>query len=170
MKSRNAENTPNVPVQSDVTEEKGRRAPTPEELIQGAFDIHVDRGEIHGCVSRDRPSTPDDVANAVVFLASDESSDITGMELSMDGGTAHLKSLSNDVRYGSPVTPNEIANGMFRGHRFRSTAGGRVEHVGTFDGRTKNHRCNCGVVRRYFNDFIQHDCGLGGGRRAGSDC
>lgn len=33
-----------------------------------------------------RLGTPDDVAKAVVFLASDDSSYITGTELSVDGG------------------------------------------------------------------------------------
>jgi NAD(P)-dependent dehydrogenase (short-subunit alcohol dehydrogenase family) len=37
-----------------------------------------------------RLGTPDEVAKAVVFLASDESSYITGIELAVDGGFAQV--------------------------------------------------------------------------------
>jgi len=37
-----------------------------------------------------RLGAPDEVAKAVVFLASDESSDITGTELFVDGGMAQV--------------------------------------------------------------------------------
>ena len=37
-----------------------------------------------------RPGTPDEVAKAVVFLASDDSSYITGTELFVDGGFAQV--------------------------------------------------------------------------------
>jgi NAD(P)-dependent dehydrogenase (short-subunit alcohol dehydrogenase family) len=37
-----------------------------------------------------RVGTPDEVAKAVVFLASDDSSYITGIELFVDGGMAQI--------------------------------------------------------------------------------
>ena len=37
-----------------------------------------------------RLGTPDDIANAVVFLASEDSSLITGIELFVDGGFAQI--------------------------------------------------------------------------------
>ena len=38
----------------------------------------------------DRMGNPDEVAKAVSFLASDESSYITGIDLSVDGGMAQI--------------------------------------------------------------------------------
>jgi NAD(P)-dependent dehydrogenase (short-subunit alcohol dehydrogenase family) len=37
-----------------------------------------------------RIGTPDEIAKAAVFLASDDSSYITGIELFVDGGTAQI--------------------------------------------------------------------------------
>jgi NAD(P)-dependent dehydrogenase (short-subunit alcohol dehydrogenase family) len=41
-------------------------------------------------VPMDRTGTPDELANAAVFLASDESSYVTGIELCDDGGAAQV--------------------------------------------------------------------------------
>ena len=45
---------------------------------------------IHNMVPLGRLGTPDEIANAVVFLATDDSSYITGTELFVDGGTAQI--------------------------------------------------------------------------------
>lgn len=45
---------------------------------------------ISNSVPLGRLSTPDEIAKAVVFLASDDSSYITGTELFMDGGFAQV--------------------------------------------------------------------------------
>ena len=36
-------------VQPDVTEERGNKRPSPTEIRQRAFEIHIERGGIHGC-------------------------------------------------------------------------------------------------------------------------
>jgi Protein of unknown function (DUF2934) len=36
-------------VQPDVTEERGSKGPSPTEIRQRAFEIHIERGGIHGC-------------------------------------------------------------------------------------------------------------------------
>jgi hypothetical protein len=52
MKSRNlATDAQNMRrgLQPDVTEERGSKGPSPTEIRQRAFEIHIERGGIHGC-------------------------------------------------------------------------------------------------------------------------
>jgi len=53
MKSQNLKaNTPDttrITFRSDVPEEKDHNAPTLTEIRQRAFEIHIERGGIHGC-------------------------------------------------------------------------------------------------------------------------
>jgi len=55
-----------------------------------------------------KPSTLDQIVEAVISLC-DENSDVTGTELFMDGGMAHLEVLSDSVPLGRLGTPDEIA-------------------------------------------------------------
>ena len=45
----NIENTPSAIFRSDVPEEKVQNGPTLAEIRQRAFEIHIERGGIHGC-------------------------------------------------------------------------------------------------------------------------
>jgi hypothetical protein len=53
MKSRNvftnAEGMPKVVFQSDIAEEEKNSGPSLAEIRQRAFEIHIERGGIHGC-------------------------------------------------------------------------------------------------------------------------
>jgi hypothetical protein len=52
MKSRNLTTDPQNMlrgVQPDVTEERGNKGPSPTEIRRRAFEIHIERGGIHGC-------------------------------------------------------------------------------------------------------------------------
>jgi hypothetical protein len=53
MKSQNLntnnQNTPSIIVRSEVVQEKGQDGPTLAEIRQRAFEIHIERGGIHGC-------------------------------------------------------------------------------------------------------------------------
>jgi NAD(P)-dependent dehydrogenase (short-subunit alcohol dehydrogenase family) len=62
-------------------------------------------------VSLLRPSTVAEVAGAVVSLV-DEDSEVSGSELFMDGGEAHLRKLSEEIPPGKPGTPDEIAQNI----------------------------------------------------------
>ena len=45
----NAHDVPTGILQSDLAEEGGKNGPTPAEIRQRAFEIHIERGGIHGC-------------------------------------------------------------------------------------------------------------------------
>jgi hypothetical protein len=53
MKSQNVktitQNAPNIICRPDVPEEKGQNGPTLAEIRERAFEIHTERGGIHGC-------------------------------------------------------------------------------------------------------------------------
>jgi len=56
-----------------------------------------------------RPSTPSQIANAVVSLLGDDSFDVGGAELVVEGGTARLGMLSTDPLLVKPASPKQIA-------------------------------------------------------------
>jgi NAD(P)-dependent dehydrogenase (short-subunit alcohol dehydrogenase family) len=62
---------------------------------------------ISGAAPLGRFGTPDEIAKAVVFLASDDSSYITGTELSVDGGFAQ-------VRSSKPISKKPISDAKFQ--------------------------------------------------------
>jgi len=45
----NAHEVPTGILQSNFAEERGKNAPKPAEIRERAFEIHVERGGIHGC-------------------------------------------------------------------------------------------------------------------------
>ena len=45
----NAHDAPTGILQSNFVEEGGKNGPTPAEIRQRAFEIHIERGGIHGC-------------------------------------------------------------------------------------------------------------------------
>ena len=53
MKSRNGfantEGMPKTVFQSDIAEEEKNSGPSPAEIRKRAFEIHIERGGIHGC-------------------------------------------------------------------------------------------------------------------------
>ena len=59
-------------------------------LSSANVDVEAQRQQAIGSVPLGRLGTADDVAKAVVFLASDDSSYVAGVELSVDGGIAQV--------------------------------------------------------------------------------
>lgn len=55
-------------------------------LVLGKPDTPENRAQILSGIPLGRFATPEDVAHAVCFLASDEAAFITGVELPVDGG------------------------------------------------------------------------------------
>src|SRR4029077_19658808 len=66
-------------------------SPGPTETPAFSELVNADAGKmISASIPLGRPGTPDEVAKAVVFLASDDSSFVTGIELFVDGGFAQI--------------------------------------------------------------------------------
>jgi NAD(P)-dependent dehydrogenase (short-subunit alcohol dehydrogenase family) len=59
-------------------------------LAKTEDEIRQIKANLVAAVSMGRIGTPDDIAKAVSFLASDDSSYITGIELFVDGGMAQI--------------------------------------------------------------------------------
>ena len=66
--------------------------PLLEEKEDGNFELPAKYAEK---IPMKRFGKPEEVANAIIFLASDESSYITGAEIIVDGGTSASDSLRN---------------------------------------------------------------------------
>ena len=79
-----------VILNASIVATKGWAQPGLNELMMasGAGDQALKR--LSAAAPLGRPGTPDEVARAVVFLASDDSSYITGTELFVDGGFAQV--------------------------------------------------------------------------------
>jgi NAD(P)-dependent dehydrogenase (short-subunit alcohol dehydrogenase family) len=59
-------------------------------MIQSQEEGEQMKKYIISTVPQGRMGSPEEIANAVSFLASDESSFITGIELFVDGGSAQI--------------------------------------------------------------------------------
>jgi len=58
--------------------------------VQTEEEIEQIKASLVASVPMGRMGSPDEVAKAVSFLASDDSGFITGIELTVDGGTAQI--------------------------------------------------------------------------------
>ena len=61
-----------------------------ERISKALVNVTQRQKMIASIIQLGRFGTPDEIAKAVVFLASDDSSYITGTELSVDGGFAQV--------------------------------------------------------------------------------
>jgi NAD(P)-dependent dehydrogenase (short-subunit alcohol dehydrogenase family) len=64
--------------------------PIYDNIAQTEEEINQIKANLVAAVPMGRMGTPDEIAKAVSFLASDDSSYITGIELSVDGGAAQI--------------------------------------------------------------------------------
>jgi meso-butanediol dehydrogenase / (S,S)-butanediol dehydrogenase / diacetyl reductase len=55
-------------------------------MLQGLTPDQVFQGAVQNMIPLKRPQMPEDIGNAVVFLASEEAKEITGQALNVDGG------------------------------------------------------------------------------------
>jgi NAD(P)-dependent dehydrogenase (short-subunit alcohol dehydrogenase family) len=74
-----------------------------------AFEAREPSTPFSRCLASVRPNTPSQVANAVVSLLGDDSNDVGGAELVVEGDTARLRMLSTDPPLVKPASPDQIA-------------------------------------------------------------
>jgi len=70
------------------------------EMTEAHWDSEVFRRLNHEMTPFDREGTPQDVANAIFFLASEEGSYINGQTIALDGGWSTTRYLSRDMLLG----------------------------------------------------------------------
>jgi NAD(P)-dependent dehydrogenase (short-subunit alcohol dehydrogenase family) len=63
---------------------------SPGPIDTAMLDSQTDKAEFAVAVPLNRLGRPDEIASAALFLASDDSSFVTGIELSVDGGMAQV--------------------------------------------------------------------------------
>ena len=85
--------------------EHGRSAPAPWNSIRSPGILNMVLPHLPFV----RPNTPSQVANAVVSLLGDDSCDVGGVELVVEGDIARLSMLSSDPPLVKPAGPEEIA-------------------------------------------------------------
>ena len=66
------------------------RTPIFDNISQTVEEINQTKANLVAAVPIGRMGSPDEIAKAVSFLASDDSSYITGIELCVDGGMAQI--------------------------------------------------------------------------------
>ena len=70
----------------NIFTKQGSRRQIGSDNISGAIDEDNVKEQIAASIALNRMGTPEDVANAVGFLVSDDAQYITGQVLSVDGG------------------------------------------------------------------------------------